>query len=118
MEIYTIQMSQWRLCEPLGIKFIDTTFKKETAFSPTKEMVHGYKYGSVSQEEYSERYNAILNQTQETNPEEWEALFEYAKVAIACMCRPGVFCHRHLCVAKVLTYAQERGHHCVYMGEI
>lgn len=118
MELYTIQMSQWRRCAPLGIHFLDTTFKKETAFSPTKWMVHSYKYGSMSQDEYTARYNAILDRTQETDPKEWEQLFEHDKVAIACMCRAGVFCHRHLCVTKIQAYAVERGLDCVYMGEI
>lgn len=118
MELYTIQMGQWRRCAPLGIHFVDTTFKKETAFSPTKWMVHSYKYGSMSQDEYAELYNDILNQSQETSPEEWAALFEHGKVAIACMCRAGVFCHRHLCVLKIQAYAVEKGLDCVYMGEI
>jgi uncharacterized protein YeaO (DUF488 family) len=118
MELYTIQMAQWRRCAPLGILFVDTTFKKETAFSPTKHMVHSYKYGSMSQEEYTELYNALLSETQETSPHEWKALFEQDKVAIGCMCRAGVFCHRHLCKDKILAYAEEHGLPCVYMGEI
>lgn len=118
MELYTIQMAQWRRCAPLGILFVDTTFKKETAFSPTKQMVHAYKYGSMSQEEYTERYNAMLAKSQEELPHEWEALFEQDKVAIGCMCRAGVFCHRHLCKDKILAYAEEHGLPCVYMGEI
>ncbi|MNE03754.1 hypothetical protein D3C80_962660 [compost metagenome] len=119
MEIYTIQMGQWRRARDAGIELIDTTWRNgNQAFSPNKDIVHGYKYSGLTQEQYTERYLEILEGKVLTHTEEWERVITLDRVAVACMCRAGVFCHRHLLWPKIVSYGAWRGTEIVYKGEL
>lgn len=119
MEIYTIQMGKWRRAKELGIEFIDTTWRNgNPAFSPTKEIVHGIKYSGLTQEEYTRRYMEILDLKIDEHREEWKRVVHLDRVVVACMCRAGVFCHRHLLKGRLMNYARAMGLPVVDMGEL
>lgn len=98
MELFTIQMGRWRLARDHKVEFIDTTVKSgNSVFSPTWDMVLGHKDGSVSDEEYTKRYRERMIESWKNNRAEWESyLRREHPIAIACYCKPGVFCHRLL----------------------
>ena len=119
MEIYTIQMGKWRRAKELGIEFIDTTWRNgNVAFSPIKEIVHGIKYSGLSQEEYTRRYNEILDVKQVEHQAEWDRVVRLERVVVACMCRAGVFCHRHNLKDRLMRYAEAQGLTAVDAGEL
>lgn len=100
MELMTIQMGRWRLVRDKKIVFVDTTVKSgNDLFAPTWSMVLGHKDGSLSDEEYIKQYHERMYASMKARPEDW---MRYAKsddiMALACYCKPGAFCHRHLLV--------------------
>lgn len=102
MELYTIQLAKWRRAKELGIPLIDTTVKSgEEAFSPTWDMVSGHKQGTLTDEEYTALYKELMLKSIKRSPARWAELMKMDKVAIACYCGKGKFCHRHL-LAEIL----------------
>lgn len=98
MECYTIQLSQHRLVTPeSGILLLDTTVKSgERVFSPTWDIVLGVKSGKLTETQYTNVYRQLMQQSYQRSKERWLAVCATPKVAIACYCPPGTFCHRHL----------------------
>ena len=110
MEVYTIQMSQWRVAKELGITLIDTTVKSGVeAFAPTWPMVYGIKNQTLSEEEYRRAYIDIIRRTWRSDAEEWEKLLSMDRVALACYCKAGAFCHRHILKEAVINVCNKRG---------
>lgn len=102
MELFTIQVAKWRLLKDSGIEFMDTTVKSNPygLFSPTWEIVLGVKSGQISEEEYSKAYKRLILERWKDRDLRLE-FFEFLdkpRVAIACFCPPGKFCHRVLLV--------------------
>lgn len=74
--------------------------------APTKDMVYGHKAGQgdirfsrntpLSDEQYTERYYALLRPRYKANPELFHELLRRDKIILTCYCRAGAFCHRHL----------------------
>lgn len=102
MELFTVQVGKWRLARDRGIVFIDTTVKtasqtKDFIFAPTWDMVMGHKQGTVSDDEYRQRYFDMLVQSWLRERPRWETLVRSdEQVAVACFCPAGHFCHRYL----------------------
>lgn len=97
MRVYTIQLSQWRKLKDTEVSVINTTVKSGIkAFAPSWDIVMGVKSESITPEEYTEVYLALLETSWENEPEVWNSLLEYEAIAFSCYCPKGTFCHRHL----------------------
>jgi hypothetical protein len=119
MEVWTIQIAQWRLAQQLDITLIDTTVKSgNPAFSPTWEMVSAYKNGCIGEEEYSIHYNILIREKWITHRNAFEEVLALPKVALACYCKAGDFCHRHLLKRAFSKIASQRGIPFIDHGEL
>lgn len=98
MELMTIQIGRWRLARSHKVDMVDTTVKSgDPLFAPTWDMVLGHKNGTVSDEEYTKRYRQRMIESWKQHRPDWEAFLRREDpIAIACYCKPGVFCHRLL----------------------
>jgi len=99
MDIYT---AQYRYS---GADRFDVTVKGQDPlgkiFAPTWDMVMGVKNGTMSHEEYTRRYVAILSRSLTFNAvESLQSKFP-ASVTLVCFCPKGAFCHRVM-LARVL----------------
>lgn len=102
--IYTVQMAQWRLCKARGIELIDTTVKSgDPVFAPTWEMVRAIKAGEITDEQYTELYREHMRQSWIKNKQAWLDLLKRGEIAIACYCKAGKFCHRHLLIEYLVA---------------
>lgn len=119
MELYTIQIAQWRLAKKLGIHFLDTTIKTgEEWLAPTWEMVSDIKAGKVSEEAYRAMYVDRMVKSYYAHPDLWASLIRMDKVAIGCYCAPGKFCHRHILKELLQGLCQKQKVPFVYSGEL
>lgn len=92
-------MAQWRRCKALGVELIDTTVKSgDPVFAPLWDMVRAVKAGEITEVDYTEQYHSLMRASWKKNRAQWEALLSKDKIAIACYCKAGAFCHRHLLV--------------------
>ena len=120
MELYTIQMGRWRLAKALEIEFVDTTAKTapDSIFSPTWEMVKSIKNGSVTTAEYERQYRALMTSSYKQRKAEWMKFVLKDKVAIACYCKDGAFCHRFVLRDILEKACKYHGQEFEYAGEI
>jgi hypothetical protein len=119
VEVYTVQMGQWREVERLGIKFLDITAKSGIqCFAPDYATVMYYKDGNISDSDYTDLYFDKMLKSQKDFPVYWRNLNRYPKVALACYCKPGVFCHRKLFLKLMTYYLSVRNVKVISMGEI
>ncbi len=119
MDVYTIQMAQWRKAKKLGIGFLDTTVKSgDPVFSPSWEMVRGYKEGLIDERTYEVLYKKRMVHSFTQNPERWRSVIRGEPIALSCYCAPGVFCHRHLLTAMFKSICERREIPFTYHGEI
>ena len=117
--LWTVQMAQWRLCKKEGIFLLDTTAKSgEQAFAPEYGAVIAYKNGALSENDYTKAYLEKMALSLEMRPDKWRKLLLQPKVAIACYCRAGVFCHRHLFLDLMEGYLQAHNQHVTVHGEL
>lgn len=100
MDVFTLSISNWRVAKATDVLIIDTTIKsKHPLFSPSWDIVMGHKNGSVSDEEYKHEYRRILNRRIVETPDRFHEFFmlhQADRIALACYCPAGKFCHRHL----------------------
>lgn len=119
VHIWTVQLARWREARKLGIPMLDITAKSgNPAFAPDYSRVMDYKWGVISQERYTQLYIDRMRRSLREQPEEWEKLKEQPKVALACYCRPGEYCHRHLFKELMEKYLTAQGMEVKQMGEI
>lgn len=124
MKIYSIQMAKWRKAKELGVELIDTTVKSgDLMFAPDWEMVLRIKQATEETKEFEEKlytgkYSLLMRQSFTKNREAWKALLEKENIAIACYCKVGVFCHRHLLIKYLLAAAKFFNIEASYEGEI
>jgi hypothetical protein len=120
MEVWTIQMAKHRKVQSMGIELVDTTIMTGdgSPFAPTWDMVMGVKSGIISQEEYTTQYHALLQQRYRENRAAFHELIYKPRIAIACYCRAGEFCHRHLFKGVILKLAVREGLAAVDHGEL
>jgi uncharacterized protein YeaO (DUF488 family) len=64
-------------------------------------MVWDHKQGVINDEEYTERYTAMMRESFISNRKDWDRLFRSYQVTLVCFCAPGKFCHRVL-LARML----------------
>lgn len=112
MKVYTFQLAKWRALKAQGIPYLDTTVKSGAIqVAPLWEMALGVKAGTLSPEEYTRRYNEILEYWFFADPLFWEWLISHEVIALGCYCKSGDFCHRHLLVQylKRITAVEDLG---------
>lgn len=125
MEVYTIQLCRHKLLTGSDITLLDTTVKSGVSpLAPTWKMVMDYKdgvsrgKGTVATLTYVSLYRALIKQRYRDNPKPFDAICTMDKVAIACMCRSGKFCHRYLSVQFLEILCTIKGLPFDYKGEI
>lgn len=118
-EIYTVQLANARAAHIQEIHVHDITIKSgDPVFAPTWDMVTKYKSGQLSEEAYEALYKGRMAESMRRYPERWNALLEYDRLALACYCRPGNFCHRHLLKHMLISLSNRDGEELVDMGEV
>lgn len=119
MQIWTLQLSAWRLAQQARIEIVNITAKSgEKCFAPQFQFVMEYKQGLMSEREYTDRYLARMRESFRYNPSKWEELKGKGKVAYACYCQRDKFCHRHLFVSLLTKYLDAQGVAYELMGEL
>lgn len=119
MKIYTIQLAKWRNAVALDIPYLDTTVKSgEKTFAPTWEMVRDYKNGLITDNEYTEQYKQLMRESYRQNKDRWLEVANMEKVAFACYCSEGAFCHRLILKDLFKAVCQKEGIQFMYLGEI
>jgi hypothetical protein len=119
MEVWTIQLGQWRLAKAQGIFVLDTTAMSGiAAFAPDFHLVKLYKAGKITEEVYTAFYEEKMQESQLLYPKYWDHIQTKGKVALACYCAAGKFCHRHLLLPIVTAYYKKKDITVKYMGEI
>lgn len=119
MDIWTIQLSNWRLAKQHNIPILDITAKTGSKlFCPDFNVVMQYKRGLITQDTYTELYLDRMRSSLRHNPTEWEMLFNYEKVALACYCAAGKFCHRLLFADIMKSYLEDYDISVVLRGEL
>lgn len=75
MEVYTIQLGQWRLAKELDIPLIDTTYRSGIMhqnvrwLAPTGELLGNYKSGNASACDYQQIYLNIMRARWSQDPQ-------------------------------------------------
>lgn len=120
VEIYTVQISRWRLVRELGIHLLDITAKSgNPCFAPLYEDVMAYKHHKLPWDEYEQIYRQRMWQSRRDNPDEWAKLKDLPeKVALACYCKPGERCHRFLFKEILGDYLKDAQQEIQFKGEI
>jgi ribA/ribD-fused uncharacterized protein len=117
--IWTVQIYRAGNLKEQGIHLLNTTAKDGVrAFAPSFNDVMLYKEGKLSQTQYTDIYLHRMKDSREKNPADWKRLQEHEKVAVACYCSPGKFCHRHLFIHDMKADLEARGHEVKLMGEL
>lgn len=91
LQVYTSQYSY------RGEDRLDTTVKtSDKLFAPTWDMVMRHKNGTLSDEEYREKYMSLMRRSFVNQREKWDDLLQKERVTFVCFCRKENFCHRLL----------------------
>jgi hypothetical protein len=118
IHIWTVQMARWRKVKEAGIFFLDITAKSGIlAFAPEFENVMRYKRGELTEEEYTQLYLERMVVSKQKYPMRWASLKNHPQMALACYCKPGVFCHRHLFAKLMTDHLAEQGIPVIHHGE-
>ena len=91
LRIFTSQISKYKLDDGL-----DITYKTNTIFSPTKELVMNFKNGKISEDEYTKIYYGMMRQSYKTNKPLWDKILNSEHITLLCYCPENSFCHRYL----------------------
>ena len=123
IEVWTIQMSKWRKAKALDIELVDITVKSGSiVFAPTWDLVRLVKQQGSDLAEaealYTEQYLKLMRTSWSKNRVHWEELLGKSKIALACYCGAGEFCHRKLLVGYLTKAAEVLGIKFVYKGEL
>jgi len=111
-------MARHRRLKELGVPFLDITAMSGLQhFAPEMRYVRMYKSGTMLEDEYTRIYIDKMRRSVRDHAKAWEDLAQYEKVAVACYCRVGVFCHRHIWVTLVKKYFARKGIAVIDMGE-
>lgn len=123
MKWYTIAIPQWRKAKAKNVALFDVTVKSgDERFAPYADALWAYKRGEVSDEEYTRLYREKMRSLLLSDPRAFEALLEgedgIEEKALACYCRAGKFCHRHILLEFMQEVAEDNGIAFEYLGEI
>jgi hypothetical protein len=119
MDLFTAQLCRWRRIKEMDIELIDVSIKSgNAAFAPTYKLLIPYKDGTISEEEYAKQYRELMLRSYMTNQILWNNLVQKERIAIACYCTPGTFCHRHLLIRYIEKICLSSDIPFNYVGEI
>ena len=119
MQLWTIQMCNWRVAESKGIELLDTTVKGNPGpLSPTWDMVLSHKSGKLSDKEYTDKYLQILRVSYTQHRRYWLDLCAKDRLAISCFCKCDKFCHRYILKDVLELVCKHNNIAFTYMGEI
>lgn len=79
-----------------GKNRLDITYKAKTPFSPTKELVYGYKYHGITEDQYIQEYYKMMRESWKRNSKTWNELLNKEEVVLVCYCPKDTFCHRYI----------------------
>jgi hypothetical protein len=119
--VWTTQIGQHRFVKEKGIHLLDVTAKSGLlAFAPAFADVMAYKRGELSQSDYTALYEVKMERSRKVFDYVWKTLLAppNGRVAIACYCPKGEFCHRHLFLKMMQDYYHQHGRELIYMGEL
>jgi hypothetical protein len=117
----TIYTAQMRIDDHNAI---DITVKSANtplgrALAPTWEMVNGLREGRITDEEYTEKYLALLRQRYaQDNNLFHELLRDNTRIVLKCYCPPDTFCHRLIAKDVLIKIAEHIGIQATFGGEI
>jgi uncharacterized protein YeaO (DUF488 family) len=109
MKMLTVHTAQFR-CNRKDR--LDITIKSgDQVFAPAWDMVARVKAGTMTEEEYTERYIAMMRRSYRLNRKRWNEILSLDSVTLVCYCPADSFCHRKI-LAELLvkcgaTYAGE-----------
>lgn len=119
LTVHTVQISKWRKVKEKGALMIDSTVKSGHQFlAPSWDIVMGVKHEHITEEEYTEVYEKMMDASIETQRLKWEELIRQGNIAIACYCPSGKFCHRHLIIPRLEKLCEYARIEFEYAGEI
>lgn len=125
MEVWTIQLGQWRLAKELNIELIDTTYRSGIIhqgirwLAPTGELLGNYKAGITTATGYQEIYLNLMRHRWTADPQ-WFLDFckSHERLALACYCGADQFCHRLLLVDLLRKICVKYNIPFIYHGEL
>lgn len=128
--LWTIQLAKWRDLKDTDIKLLDITVQSGIkAFAPDWDFLQAYKKGEIGEDEYTREYLDKMEWTKGNSylpfnysngrpaVKTWDHLSMYPKVAYACFCPAGCFCHRHIFVNLAADHLRSMGWNPKIMGE-
>ena len=119
INVWTVAISQWRKAKKLNVPILDITAKSGIkALAPDWYIVHGYKNGGITEDEYTAIYTKKMLESQIKHPEVWEELLTRPRVALGCYCKAGCFCHRLIFAGIMKKYCEDKGAVVNLNGEI
>lgn len=118
-QIYTVSLSNSGSASIRDIPVIDITVKTgNRAFAPQWSYLWDYKRKVIDSDRYTQLFLRDMKQSQVEQSEAWKELSQLPKVALACYCRPGDFCHRHIVANLLVDYQVKRGYEAFIEGEL
>lgn len=119
LEVFTIQLSKWRLLNNSDIELIDTSFQSGVLWlAPSRELLWAYKGRHLTSREYFVRYKDLCRQRYRRHPEDWLELLTRGRIALACYCKADCFCHRLILKNILERLCEAEGIDFFYGGEI
>lgn len=119
MELYTVALYNWRSAEVKGIPVINTTIKTgDKRLAPNWNFLTLYQKGTIDEDEYTRRFYAKMRWSYHKHRQFWDELICKDTLALACYCKPGKFCHRHLLVDIITKIGAREGIEVLYKGEL
>jgi len=119
MRVWTIQMAKWRMLRLTEVHLIDITVKSGIkALAPSWDLLQRYRSDPASMEQtYREEFAELMVKSQSEHPEIWDDLLKMESIALACYCKAGKFCHRHLVADLLVEWGASRNVEVKLMGE-
>ena len=98
MQLYTVQMSQWRKALAIGVPCLDVTVKSgEKTFAPDWSFLMAYK-SDQDEVKYTSKFIPLMRTNFKRDKQFWLDTLSQDSLCIMCYCAKGKFCHRHLLV--------------------
>lgn len=111
LEINTVQLAKVNQADLLDSALLDITVKSGiVTFAPSWSMVLGYKSGTLTPDMMETSYGLEKDVWAHHIPNN-------GSITLACYCRKGEFCHRHILAKFIYMKKLEEGHECVIIDE-
>lgn len=118
MELHTCNVYGKYIVERTDVPYLDVTVKSgDKVFAPTWDILMAYK-DTKDEEVYTKAYLELMRRSFKENRDRWLEVLNMEKVAIACYCHRGKFCHRYLLVDVFEKIANHLKIEFEYKGEI